>query len=313
MVSLAAAAGLAVATGGLLAAWGVLVEPRLLEKRAITAWLPNLPAAWDGQRLALLGDLQVGAPLANVDTVRRAVDTIVVSRPAAVLLAGDYAYHLAADPSAIAAQVRDLLRPLAAAGIPTFGVFGNHDFAVEGTDDPRRQQELGGLVATALHHAGVRILRNAAVPIPSPDGATGPASQLYVVGLGERAVEQDDWCAAFDGVPSGVARVVLAHDPAALRGIPSGWAPLALAGHTHGGQIRAPFEPSWTPARLRLPWPQYADGWVRGFLRPGNHLFVNRGIGFSRLPIRFGAPPEVTFVTLRRLDRGRRVGRRGRR
>ncbi len=31
---------------------------------------------------------------------------------------------------------------------------------------------------------------------------------------------------------------------------------------------------------------------------PGNQLYVNRGIGFSMLPVRFSCPPELTVFTL---------------
>jgi hypothetical protein len=33
---------------------------------------------------------------------------------------------------------------------------------------------------------------------------------------------------------------------------------------------------------------------------PGNRLYINRGIAFSRLPLRFNARPEITVFTLRR-------------
>jgi predicted MPP superfamily phosphohydrolase len=292
LASMAAAGGVGVAV------WGVLIEPRLLQKRTVHAWLPNLPAGWREQRLALMGDLQVGAPLANTDTIRRAVREAIAARPGAVLLTGDYVYNASSDPPAIIGQLLELLRPLASAGIPTLGVLGNHDFAPESTPDPRRQRVLADQVESALEQAGIRILRNQATPLPAPVGGRPGRDVLYVVGLGERSVGQDSWWAAFARVPEGAARVVLAHDPLALEPIPPGWAPLALAGHTHGGQIRVPSRPGWTPARWWMPWPEYVDGWIDGLLQPGNRLYVNRGIGFSKLPVRLGAPPELTLVTL---------------
>ena len=51
-------------------------------------------------------------------------------------------------------------------------------------------------------------------------------------------------------------------------------------------------------ARWWMPWPEYVDGWIDGVLAPGNRLYVNRGIGFSKLPVRLGAPAELTLVTL---------------
>jgi predicted MPP superfamily phosphohydrolase len=44
-----------------------------------------------------------------------------------------------------------------------------------------------------------------------------------------------------------------------------------------------------------------ADGWSKpNYGQPGNRLYVNVGIGFSDIPIRINATPEVTFFRLRR-------------
>jgi uncharacterized protein len=284
-----------------LAAWGLLVEPHWLQTRRITAYVPNLPSGWRDQRLALLADFQIGAPLSNTGTVRRAIRRIVRHRPAAVLIAGDFVYDLAADPDARIQEVVHVLRPLREAGLPVFAVLGNHDFAIEGTDREPRPALNNALVA-ALDALGVRVLRNQAAVIPLASRWPEP---LYVVGLGERAVGEDDWRAAFSDLPPNAARIVLTHDPATLRTVPAGWAPLALAGHTHGGQIRVPLAAGWTPARLVQRWPNYLSGWIDGFVQPGNRLYVNRGIGFSYIPVRFGAPPELTLVTLRSSRPGR--------
>jgi predicted MPP superfamily phosphohydrolase len=276
-----------------VAAWGVAIEPRIVQKRSVDAPLPDLPRAWDGQRLALMGDIQLGAPLANTDAVQRAVRMVLDARPSAVLLTGDYVYDAEGDPAPILGQLVELLAPLGSSGVPVLAVLGNHDFA--------RDSVLDTAVEATLERIGMRILRNEAAPLSSPRGGDStPDNTLYVVGLGERTAHQDNWRTAFRSVPPEAARVVLAHNPLALRDVPAGWAPLAVAGHTHGGQIRAPWNHGWAPARRWMPWPQYVDGWIDGFLQPGNRLLVNRGIGFSKIPVRIGAPPEVTLITLRR-------------
>ncbi len=42
------------------------------------------------------------------------------------------------------------------------------------------------------------------------------------------------------------------------------------------------------------------SGWIHDYGQPGNRLYINRGIGFSRFPIRINCPPEITLFTLRR-------------
>lgn len=42
----------------------------------------------------------------------------------------------------------------------------------------------------------------------------------------------------------------------------------------------------------------HVDGWIAGYGRPGNHLYVSRGVGMSRIPARFTYPPELTIFVL---------------
>ncbi|HLH23951.1 MAG TPA: metallophosphoesterase [Chloroflexota bacterium] len=295
VLALAAAAGLA-----LPVAWGVAVEPYRVDCREEAAVVPGLPPAWEARRLALFGDLQVGILLANLATVRRVVRQVAAARPAAALLAGDFLYRAVRDRARQIRALVGLLEPLPAAGIPTYAVLGNHDYPVQHVmPDPS-----GAASARELREAftaiGVRVLHNEALALDAP-GATGAepgAAALYLVGIGPHVPGADAPLAAIRQVPAGAARVVLMHNPASFQALPAGAAPLALAGHTHGGQIRVPFKPEWSGWSWTRHRVQPADGWLQGTGAPGNHLYVNRGIGFSCLPVRFGCPPELTFFTL---------------
>jgi hypothetical protein len=64
-----------------------------------------------------------------------------------------------------------------------------------------------------------------------------------------------------------------------------------LAGHTHDMQIRLfGFSPS------RFVYPEH-DGL---YTENDRHLFVNIGVGHLLFPMRIGAWPEITVITLRR-------------
>ena len=90
------------------------------------------------------------------------------------------------------------------------------------------------------------------------------------------------------------------HEPDSFAAFPANAAPLALAGHTHGGQIRIPFTDDWSWMSLFVNEKVRADGWISDFGQAGNRLYVNRGIGFSSFPIRINCRPELTVFTLRR-------------
>lgn len=89
------------------------------------------------------------------------------------------------------------------------------------------------------------------------------------------------------------------HNPASFALFPANTAPVAVAGHTHGGQIRLPFTPEWSWLTFIKEDRVHADGWIDGYGKQRNHLYVNRGIGFSILLIRINCPPEITLFTLK--------------
>ncbi|MFO7964211.1 MAG: hypothetical protein R6U50_09850 [Desulfobacterales bacterium] len=104
--------------------------------------------------------------------------------------------------------------------------------------------------------------------------------------------------AALGQIPPNAPRLVIMHHPDTFKQFPAETAPMALAGHTHGGQIRVPGLPSWSWLTFVKGDDVHTDGWITDFGRPGNHLYVNRGIGFSALPVRINCRPELTWVTL---------------
>ena len=89
------------------------------------------------------------------------------------------------------------------------------------------------------------------------------------------------------------------HHPASFGQMPASAAPLAFAGHTHGGQISVPGTEGWSWMALVYDDEVHADGWIDNYGAEGNALYVNRGIGFSLIPLRISAAPEITWIELR--------------
>ena len=84
----------------------------------------------------------------------------------------------------------------------------------------------------------------------------------------------------------------MAHEPDLFPSIPERVS-LTLSGHTHGGQVKIPFD-----GRPIVP-SRYGDRYAYGLIvENGRRLFVSSGIGTSILPVRFLVPPEISILEL---------------
>ena len=284
---------------GLLLLWGALIEPRLIDERRQEVTIPNLPQVWDGREVVVIADFQVGMWGANTATIERIVGRLVDDPPAAVLIAGDFVYQADDRLEEIVARVMELVRPLATASIPTFAVLGNHDYSLDHEGDPINRR-VAAAVEAALERSGIQVLQNEAVPL-SQRRHDGESPALYIVGIGDLWADHSRPAEAVGLVPASAARIVFMHNPRSFDRLPPATAPLAVAAHTHGGQISVPFTPHWNWMTLVKDQHLESDGWAKDSEGPsGNRLYVNVGIGFSSIPVRINATPELTRFTLRR-------------
>ena len=288
--------GLLVLAGLLLAllAWG-LIEPYTIDETAYAVAIPSLPADWTGREIAVISDFQVGMWGDNLSTIRRIVDRIVREEPAAVLILGDFIYHGGEVARGRIDTAVDLVRPLTEADLTVVAVLGNHDYSVASYDNPTIDRARAERLAEGLEEIGVMVLENEVAVLGSPSGA-----MLHVVGVGSLMANRSDPEQALDGVPETAPRLVMMHNPTSFGDLPPVSAPVAVAGHTHGGQFRLPLLPDWTWVSFIRQDAVHADGWITDYGTLGNRLYVNRGIGFSVVPVRLNCPPELTWFTLER-------------
>lgn len=261
-----------------LMAWTVLIEPRWVARRDLQATLQK----WrQGQplRVAVASDWHfTRQALWRVMTVERArgiVDEINAQRPDLILLPGDFiadrdfapdAHGSAED--AIAAELARLKAPLG-----VIAVLGNHDW-----------QHGGARFTRALRRRGIAVLENQAQPLAG--------TPVWIAGVGDHSTGHSRPVEALRGVPPGAPVLVLMHDPASLLDMPP--VPgLAVAGHTHGGQVYLPvFGAPIVPGAAPRAW---AHGWVT---HGDNRMYVTSGLGVSILPVRFNMRPEWVMLTL---------------
>lgn len=238
------------------------VEPRALQVRTVSLTSPRVH---EPIRIALVADLQFARFGAHE---REAIEQLGRGQPDLVLLAGDYVHEADRDRrEAAAAELRAAWR--AAAVSPPLGAYavrGN----VDHDDWPAIFQGLG-----------VKALGSETVQ-------AGPA--IFVTGrtLGD-SFDTRGRVAPVDGF-----HAVVGHAPDYALGEVN--ADLAVAGHTHGGQVQLPF---FGPLITFSAVPRH---WAAGgaFALPsGATLVVSRGIGMERgyAPrLRFLCKPELVFI-----------------
>jgi predicted MPP superfamily phosphohydrolase len=105
---------------------------------------------------------------------------------------------------------------------------------------------------------------------------------------GEERGDPPDFGRALTGVDPSRPTILLAHQPVVVSEAAARGVDLQLSGHTHGGQMW-PFH-----YVVRLVQPSLAG------LSTVNdtQLYVTRGAGFWGPPVRIGAPPDVTVLSL---------------
>jgi hypothetical protein len=271
---LARTATVAAAAPFVAGAYGLLYGRLNLETPTRRIRLARLPKAFEGFRIAQLSDIHIG-PFMTEEEIRRYVAIANDLKPDLIALTGDFVTW---DRSTAPAVVRALAGLRAPFGV--FGSLGNHEMWARAE----------GLITDLFERTGIHILRQARTPIVSGGEA------LNLIGVDYMGRFRHDGL-TLDAIrpllaPGGV-NLLLSHNPDTFDRAAELGVDLSLAGHTHGGQVALEFiSPEIAPSRLVTP---YVSGW---FEKPGGQLYVNRGIGTIAVPIRLGAPPEITVFEL---------------
>lgn len=164
------------------------------------------------------------------------------------------------------------LELLSACRHPVYAVPGNHEYWSKSDLDR---------MAEALRETGGRLLVNDSVSL-----ATG----VVVVGLDDGIAGRPNVERAFSGT-EGTRRIVLFHEPEWVERLEGNTFALALAGHSHGGQMRLPW--------LGSPFVPGGTGrYQRGLYRTdAGPLYVSGGVGTYLVPARLFCRPEIVVFT----------------
>ena len=255
--------------------WAYLIEPNLLFVRQVDYRIPQ----WNGRgsplKVVVAGDLHLMPTAFDEVRVLRYVQRIMQLKPDLILLVGDYARGSSKNASMNPQKAAQLLQGLEApCGV--FAIQGNHDFTF-GWNNWKKE----------LTHAGIRILADKSVLITLNDGR-----RLQLSGL------LDSFRHSKKQLPErqspNIPHIVLCHRPEIDHILSEGDADFIISGHTHGGQIRLPFNLLWFEAS-----PEHTQPYTYPLhISAGNKYLITKGLGTSTLPLRFNCPPEIYLLTL---------------
>jgi hypothetical protein len=237
-----------------------------------TLKIEDLPPALEGLRIVHLSDphLRPRWHGAYDDLIRR----VRSDPPDLILSSGDFIdYQFNQRPTW---PILERLITNLPSRLGFFAITGNHD---------------GDLGGPRLLRLGINLINRRYARLQSHDAA------LELIGLAgvKRYSFDPHFVAKIPPRQAGVPRIVIGHFPDQIRLITSLRADALLTGHTHGGQICLP------GGRALMSHDSLPNRMASGAHRLGETtLFVNRGFGFTRWPIRIFCPAEIIEIRLAR-------------
>jgi uncharacterized protein len=232
--------------------------------------LRRLDKAFNGFRIAVVSDIHLG-PLAGRSHTERIVRMINETEPDLVAIVGDLVDGTVEQLGPAAEPLRDLVSREG-----SFFVTGNHEYFVDDTADWLRELERFGVHPLSNENTAIR-RGGAAFHLAGVNDVSGKAHG-----------EPPDYDRALSGVDPSRPTVLLAHQPVMVAQAAERGVDLQLSGHTHGGQMW-PFHYVVRAVQPSLAGLSTVDG---------TQLYVSRGAGFWGPPVRVGAPPDITVISL---------------
>ena len=273
--------------------YGFIFGWRRIVVRTATCRSRLLPDDFDGYRIVHLSDLHIGTFLRNPAFIDSLADAVNGQHPDMVVFTGDLV-----NVSAI--ELLPFRKTLSAISAPdgVYSVMGNHDYCMYAQDCTHRVHGRSITVAERdrmlLQYMedkmGWRMLMNENVVIKRGK------SSIAVVGvenIGKPPFKSfGNLAKALTGLPEGMFKILLSHDPTHWRSgvLNKTDIALTLSGHTHAGQVRLG---RFSPAKWAY------NEWGGSYVEGNSMLHVSPGIG-GTVPFRFGAWPEINVVVLKK-------------
>ena len=231
----------------------------------------QLPDSFDGFRVAFATDFHYESRF----TARRLphlIHTLQLLDADVLLLGGDYCGRAGGNMDSLFNALSRIQMPYG-----TYAVMGNHE-----------RGEVDRQVRLAMQRTGVRLLEH------QTDTLWKGTEFILLAGVRNPFdLKQNGVSPTLSLQPEDFV-LLLTHTPDYVEDVDVSNTDLALAGHTHGGQVSL-FK-RWTPARFS----KYGNRFLTGLKKNsrGIPVIISNGIGTSRKDVRLFTPSEVVLIVL---------------
>lgn len=260
---------------------------------------PRLPESFDGYKIAQISDIHVGTWGNDTTFISQLVDSVMAQKPDMIVFTGD-AVNRMSD------EFRPFIKPLSRLSAPdgVYSVLGNHDYGdyIKWKTPEKKRADLEALKQYEKD-AGWVLLDNASTTIRNHQG-----DSILLIGVGNWGEppfsQYGDLQKAYPAqrLRDDNFKILLSHNPRHWDEIVSRQSniDITLSGHTHAMQMMFELGPwRWSPAQMK--YSQWGGVYGRhNEMGDTTNLYVNIGAGEVGLPMRVGATPEISLITLRR-------------
>lgn len=283
--------------------WGSLVTIREIEVNEVTIASSKLPESFNNYKIVQFSDAHVGTWGNDTTFISNLVNKINSLHPDVIFFTGDIVNRMSTE---LEPFVNVLSRLHARDGV--YSILGNHDYGdyIEWKNDSLKADNLKQLKEMQLN-MGWKMLNN------SHSYLVNGSDSIAVIGVenwGEPPFSQYGKLGkAYPLSPDSVHNVNDAGFKILLTHNPMHWSEevtkitnidLTLSGHTHAMQFMlSAFGKRWSPSVFKY------KQWGGLYSQSGKngdplYIYVNIGAGEVGMPMRIGAVPELTVITLSR-------------
>ena len=266
--------------------YGAFFGTENFQIRETTILSKELPKGFENYRIVQISDIHCGSWAGDTQALQKAVNLINDQEPDLIVFTGDLVNNIATELD----EFMPILSQLKARD-GVYSVLGNHDYAMYiPWESPEKKEE--NLIALKQKQADMNwiLLNNRHVKLYQN------GDSLALIGVENCGrppfPNYAKFPEAMEGT-EGMFKILLSHDPSSWRRevLPETDIQLTLSGHTHAMQTKIfGFSPAvWV-------YPEYEGLYTEG----KQMLYVNIGLGHLMYPLRLGAWPEITLLTLKR-------------